>query len=146
MAEEKKKKKKAEKVSINLPKARASMKRRFEMAQFKTNNEDMWKFISGAIIVLIVLFIIMGGINQRAAWNWCKNFGETVGKKISSFFNPDDIVVNDDGVYWKPGTGEGATTESTDGSSDIGSTENKTDTNTEQTNTEQNTESSTNSE
>lgn len=145
MAEEKKKKKKAEKVSINLPKARASMKRRFEMAQFKTNNDDMWKFISGAIIVLIVLFIIMGGINQRAAWNWFQNFGENIGKKISSFFNPDDIVVNDDGVYWKPGTGEGAT-ESTDDSSDTGSTENKTDTNTEQTNTEQNTESSTNSE
>ena len=102
MAEKEKKKKKSDSVNVNLPKARASLKRQGEMKQMKGNYEDMWKFIGTLVVILIIGFIFLGGINQRKTWEWFKNFGQNIGSFFSSWFDKGDIVTNEDGVYWDP--------------------------------------------
>lgn len=104
MAEEKKKKKK-ESMNINLPKARASMKRQREMGQMRTNYDDLWKAIGVVVVVLIIGFILLGGINQKSAWDWFVHFGENIGKGIGKWIDGGDVVTNENGVYWDPNGG-----------------------------------------
>lgn len=105
MAEEKKKekkKKKKERVDINLPNARRSMKRSREMKQMRANYEDMWKLIGGILVVLIVAFILMGGINQGAAFRTLGEWAQKVGQAIADFFSGGEVIANENGIYWTP--------------------------------------------
>lgn len=104
MAEEKKKekKKKKERMDINLPNARRSMKRSREMKQMRTNYEDMWKLIGGILIILVVAFILMGGINQGAALRTLSEWAQKVGNAIYDFFSGGEVITNENGVYWTP--------------------------------------------
>ena len=104
MAEEKKKapKKKKERVDINLPNARRSMRRSREMRQMRTSYDDMWKLIGGILVVLIIAFILMGGINQGAALRALGEWAQKVGKAIADFFSGGDVNLNENGIYWTP--------------------------------------------
>jgi hypothetical protein len=95
-------KKKKEKVTINLPKARASMKRSKEVNQMKQANSDMWSGIGIILAVGIVLFILLGGVSQKGVWEAMKNWSHNIGETVSEWFEGGDVVVNDDGVYWDP--------------------------------------------
>ena len=92
-------------MNINLPKARASMKRQREMGQMRTNYDDLWKAIGVVVVVLIIGFILLGGINQKSAWDWFVHFGENIGKGIGKWIDGGDVVTNEDGVYWDPNGG-----------------------------------------
>ena len=101
MAEEKKKKKKSDNVTVNLPKARASLKRQREMGQLKGNYEDAWKAAGYVAIFLLILFVLLGGINQKKAWEWFKKLGYNIGHTVSSWINVD-VEATDDGIYIDP--------------------------------------------
>lgn len=100
-------KKKKEKTEIKLPKAWQSVKHRNEMAQGRETYNDLWKAIGIVLAVGVLLFVFMGGINQRKAIEWVMEFSRRIGDTVSSWFNPEDVVVNDDGVYYIPGSGGG---------------------------------------
>ena len=105
MAEEKQKKekkKKKERVDVNLPNARRSIKRSREMSQMKKDYDDMWKFIGGIGLVLVIAFILMGGINQGAAFRTLGEWGQKVGTAIADFFNGVDVNLNENGIYVTP--------------------------------------------
>jgi hypothetical protein len=105
MAEEKKKekkKKKKERVDINLPNARRSIKRSREMRQLRTNYEDLWKLIGGILAAGIVLFIVLGGINQTETWKALVRFAEKIGTTIRDWFSGGDVNITDNGIYWQP--------------------------------------------
>lgn len=104
MAEEKKreKKKKKDRVDINLPNARRSIKRSREMRQLRTDYEDMWQFIGGILVVLIIVFILMGGINQGAAFRTLAKWAQDVGNAIAGFFAGGEVNLNENGIYWIP--------------------------------------------
>lgn len=100
MAEDKKKEKKKKEVTdINLPNARRSLRRKKEMGQMKANYEDMWKFVGGIVIVLLVLFVLFGGINQLAFFKAMTDFATNVGNFFSSIFDKFKIVPTDTGIY-----------------------------------------------
>lgn len=101
MAEEKKKKKK-ESVNINLPKARASIKRQHEMGQMKNNYEDAWKALGIILLIGLILFVILGGINQVAFWEFFKTWAERVGNAISNWLDSGNVVQNENGIYYQP--------------------------------------------
>ena len=96
MAEKKKKK---EKTEIKLPKAWATLKHRNETAQARANYEDIWKLVGGVLVAAIVLFVLLGGINQRKAWETLKKWGNNVASAIAGLFGSADVEVNDDGIY-----------------------------------------------
>ena len=95
-------KQKKEKTEIKLPKAWTSMKHRNETAQARTDYTDLWKAIGVILIIVLILFIFLGGINQRKTIQWFKDFGANIGNTISKWFNPDKVEVNGDGIYYRP--------------------------------------------
>lgn len=97
---EKKKKQKA--VSVKLPNARKSIRRQRQMAQGKANYEGIMALIGGLLLIGIIAFVLMGGINQRKTFETIGEWSKNIGEKVNGWFNPNDIVVNDDGIYYKP--------------------------------------------
>lgn len=104
MAEKKKKK---EKTEITLPNISRSIKRSNDMAQGKANYQDAWKAVGIIIAVLVVLFVLLGGINQRAFLDTMINFATNIGDKFTSWVDKGDIEVNSDGIYIRPAGSDG---------------------------------------
>lgn len=100
-----KEKKKKEKTSVTLPKAWQSVKHRNEMAQTRNNFEDTWKAIGTIIAILLILFVILGGVSQRKIFNFVFDWSKNVGEAVSNWFEGGSIITNEDGIYWDP-TGE----------------------------------------
>jgi hypothetical protein len=101
MASEKKKKKK-ETVNVTLPKAKASLKRQAEMKDMKAQYQDVWKAIGVIILILLILFVVLGGVSQVGIWNGIKEWARGIGESISNWFSGGDVIVNNDGIYWVP--------------------------------------------
>lgn len=99
-------KKKKEKTEIKLPKAWQSVKHRNEMAQGRENYNSIFTAVGAILVIGLIAFVLFGGINQRKTIEWFFEFGRHIGDIVTSWFNPDDIVVNDDGVYIVPGSGD----------------------------------------
>lgn len=99
---QKRKNKKTPVAKINLPKARAQLKRQKEMNRIRSDRDGASSLITGLIVALIIIFVLLGGINQRKTWEAAQRLGSNIGHTISSWFSADDIEVNDDGVYIKP--------------------------------------------
>jgi len=102
MAKENKKK---EKTSVTLPKAWQNVKHRNEMAQTRNNFEDTWKAIGTIIAILVILFVLLGGVSQRKIIHFVFSWSKNVGESISNWFEGGSIITNEDGIYWDP-TGE----------------------------------------
>lgn len=96
-------KKKKQSTTVKLPNARKSIRRQRQMAQGKANYEGWMGLLGTILLVGIIAFILMGGVNQRKLFETCGKWSQEIGQKFTSWFNPDDIVVNDDGIYYKPG-------------------------------------------
>lgn len=99
MAEKKSKK---EKTNIVLPKAWQSMKHRNETAQARANYDDIWKAITTILLILLILFVILGGVSQTGVLKFIFNWSHNVGETISNWFEGGSVVVNEDGVYYDP--------------------------------------------
>ena len=98
----KEKKQKKEKVSIKLPNTRHLIRRQRAVAQGKANYNDFYSFLGTAIVVLIILFVLFGGINQRKFLETMKDLGNRWAYRIGHLFNPDAVTVNNDGIYIDP--------------------------------------------
>lgn len=99
MAEKKSKK---EKTNIVLPKAWQSTKHRNETAQARANYDDIWKAITTILLILLILFVILGGVSQTGVLKFIFNWSHNVGETISNWFEGGSVVVNEDGVYYDP--------------------------------------------
>lgn len=97
-----KKEKKKSSTSVRLPSARKSIKRQRHMAQGKAEWNGMWELITVGIVILLILFILFGGINQRKFVKTASEWSQTIGQKVQQILNPDDVMVTDDGVYVDP--------------------------------------------
>ena len=96
-------------------------------------SDSVWTLCITILAILLILFVFLGGINQRKAIEWVKDFSENIGKTVSGWFNPDNIEVNEDGVYYRP---DGIPTETDENGNPIETEEGSTD------NTDQGTEQS----
>lgn len=102
MSAEKKEKKKKEKTSVVLPKAWQSLKHRNETAQAKSTYEDTWKAIQTILIILVILFVLLGGVSQTGVLKFVFNWSTNVGQTISDWLAGGSIITNEDGIYWDP--------------------------------------------
>lgn len=109
MAKDKKEKKKKD-PKVKVPNAWSSKKSReggghntgLSGSGGKVMTDAIWSVGIVVVGILLLLFIFLGGINQRKAINWFFDFSHNVGHKISSWFDPDKVEVSDDGVYYRP--------------------------------------------
>ena len=106
MADEKKQKNKTKKTknttSVKLPNARRSIKRQRAMAQGKASFNG-WLALGGVILAAAVAaFILFGGINQRKFVETTSGLITGIGEKIASWVHPDDLLINEDGIYIDP--------------------------------------------
>lgn len=93
---------KKEKTQIKLPKAWETVKHRNETAQGKANYEDLWKALGVVAIIGVILFVLLGGVNQRKVWEFAIDWSNNVGITISNWLSGGDVEVTEDGVYWDP--------------------------------------------
>ena len=100
-------KKKKEKTSVVLPKAWQSVKHRNETAQARSNYEDTWKAIQTILIILLILFVILGGVSQTGILKFIFNWSTNVGQSISNWLEGGSIITNEDGIYWDPSGQQG---------------------------------------
>lgn len=98
-----------EKSSVSLPKAWKSVKHRNEMAQSRSNYEGLWQWIIGIILVLGLAYVLLGGINQRAAIEWVFDWAHNVQENFTEWVSGGGVVVNDDGIYIDPSGKSGNT-------------------------------------
>ena len=115
MAKEKKKK---EKNSVILPKAWQSVKHRNETAQAKSNYDDTWKALGVVITILVILFVLLGGISQTKVISFFFDWSHKVGESISNWIEGGSIIQNEDGIYWDPSGQKGDKIGGDDSSSD----------------------------
>lgn len=99
---EKKPKKKKEKTHVVLPKAWQSVKHRDQTAQVRTTYDDTWSAVGTIALVLLVLFVLLGGVSQTGFLKVCFNWAHNVGEGISNWLEGGSIVTNEDGIYWDP--------------------------------------------
>ena len=66
------------------------------------NTDGLWGAIITVIIILAIAFVFLGGVNQRKVVEWFFDFSHNIGSTFQSWFNPDNIDVTDDGVYYRP--------------------------------------------
>ena len=94
------KKKKKNSTSVKLPNARKSIIRQRRMAQGKAEYNGIFDLAAAAVIVALILFILFGGINQRKFVETMGRWSKTIGQKFQQIVHPDNVIINDDGVYY----------------------------------------------
>lgn len=99
MAKEKKKK---EKTNVVLPKAWQSVKHRNETAQAKSNYEDAWSAVGVILLILLIAFVLLGGVSQTGVIKFVFNWAHNVGETVSGWIEGGSIVTNEDGIYYDP--------------------------------------------
>ena len=92
--------KKKNSTSVKLPNARKSIVRQRRMAQGKAEYNGLFELIGAALIVILILFILFGGINQRKFVETMGQWSQTIGEKFQQIFHPDQVIIDDDGVYY----------------------------------------------
>ena len=102
---EKNEKKKKDKDRIKLPKAWQSVKHREEMAQTRATYDDAWSAIGTILIILVIAFILLGGVNQRKLFGFFFDWSKNAGESVSNWLEGGSIVTNENGIYIDP-TGE----------------------------------------
>ena len=98
-AEKQKKKDKKKPQSVSLPNARRSIRRQREMAQGRANYEDTFKLVGVIASVLLVLFLLLGGINQRKFLTTIIDIGMGWGEKVGNLIGENQVEITEDGVY-----------------------------------------------
>lgn len=99
-AKQKEPKKKKNSTSVKLPNARKSIIRQRRMAQGKAEYNGIFDLIGAVVVVGLILFILFGGINQRRFVETMDKWAQTIGYKFQQIVHPDQVIVNDDGVYY----------------------------------------------
>ena len=110
--------------NVSLPSISKSARHSSGSSQGKTGGgTGIGQVICVIIGVLLVLFILLGGINQKAFFETMVNFAKNIGNTFTSWIDKGDIDVTDSGIYIKPagpngGIITGHSNESTDESTD----------------------------
>ena len=94
--------KKQEKTNVVLPKAWQSVKHRNETAQAKSNYEDAWSAVGVIIIILLIAFVLLGGVSQTGVIKFIFNWSHNIGETVSGWIEGGSIVTNEDGIYYDP--------------------------------------------
>ncbi len=100
--EKDRKKKERDRKRVSLPSARRRLLQSREMAQGKRTYEDLWKLAGTVLAFLGIMFVLLGGINQRAAVETIVRWGNNVGRFVSYLINPNSINLTENGVYIDP--------------------------------------------
>lgn len=67
----------------------------------KVMTDAIWSVGLVVVGILLLLFIFLGGVNQRKVVNWVVSFSQNIGRTVSGWFNPENIEISDDGVYYR---------------------------------------------
>ena len=60
------------------------------------------KAIGIILLIALILFILLGGVNQKAVFEFFIDWGKRVGEAVSNWLNSSDVVTNENGVYVQP--------------------------------------------
>ena len=85
-----------------LPKFRGRGKKDKNNKADRQASEDFWVLMGTLFLILLILFVLLGGINQVKFWQAMKDIGQKIGETIFGWVKDVDVEVNDKGIYLKP--------------------------------------------
>ena len=100
-------KKKKEKKDVNLPSISRSIRRSRDLAQGKANYNDGFKAVGIVLAILVIAFVLLGGINQAAFVRTMVDFAKNIGDKFVSWVDKGNVEVTDSGIYITPAGPDG---------------------------------------
>lgn len=91
------------KSSISLPKAKQSSKSRGGSSSGGgSGSHPVWTAIVYGLGILIILFILLGGVSQTGVLKFVFNWSHNVVEAMSDWMSGGSIVTNSDGIYIDP--------------------------------------------
>ena len=61
---------------------------------------EIWSLVGFVSLVVIIIFVARGGVNQLAFWNTMKKWSVNIGHSVEQYFHPDKVNVDPDGIYY----------------------------------------------
>lgn len=61
---------------------------------------EIWSLVGFVSLVVIIIFVARGGVNQLAFWNTMKKWSTNIGHNVEQHINPNEVEVGSDGVYY----------------------------------------------
>ena len=92
------------KEQVKIPKVKVKLKNEQKNSGSigEETGQAVFKVILTIIGVGLVLFILLGGINQRKFLESIFQIGSNIGEKTENITSPDIIDITDDGIYLNP--------------------------------------------
>ena len=91
------------KEQVKIPKVKVKLKNKQNSGSIgEETGQAVFKVVLVIIGVGLVLFILLGGINQRKFLESIFRIGSNIGEKTENITSPDIIDITDDGIYLNP--------------------------------------------
>lgn len=92
---------KKQQTQVKLPNARKSIRRQREMAQGKANYNDAWALVGLVVGVLLILFVLLGGVNQKAVFETISDWAHSIGNTVQEWVSPhvNNVIETENGIY-----------------------------------------------
>lgn len=85
---------------IKLPSIRKAARRDRDVARAQANHKEMWEFFGLVFTILLLLFVLWGGVNQVAFFKTIGDMTNRVGEAIYSMFVKDATLdVTETGIH-----------------------------------------------
>ena len=101
MSDERKKK------SLGLPGAsrreRKVLKKYFGRSAGRSSGglgREIWSLVGLVSLIVVIIFVARGGINQLAFWNTMKKWSMNIGHNVEQRIDPNKVEVGSDGIYY----------------------------------------------
>lgn len=63
-------------------------------------SKEVWSLVGLVSLIVIIIFIARGGVNQLAFWNTMKKWSVNIGHSVERVIHPDKFDIDDDGIYY----------------------------------------------
>ena len=61
---------------------------------------EIWSLVGLVSLIVIIIFVARGGINQLAFWNTMKKWSTNIGHNVEQHIDPNEVEVGSDGIYY----------------------------------------------
>ena len=61
---------------------------------------EIWSLVGLVSLIVVIIFVARGGVNQLAFWNTMKKWSTNIGHNVEQHIDPNEVEVSPDGIYY----------------------------------------------